>query len=106
MSDCRCRGNSKMHLPSATVVVDVGTCDYNELKNKPRINGVELVGDLSTFDLKIGSGGDIATDQDVNDIFNGSGNQGGQDENQDGQEPDAPDGYEIADNDDIDELFS
>lgn len=31
--------------------VTVGSSDYNKLKNKPRINSVELVGDKSFDDL-------------------------------------------------------
>ena len=34
-----------------------GTSDYNELSNKPKVNGVELQGDLTTEDLGIESGG-------------------------------------------------
>lgn len=30
-----------------------GTNDYTDLENKPKINGVSLVGDLSTEDLSI-----------------------------------------------------
>ena len=31
--------------------------DYNKLQNKPRINGVELVGDVSLTDLGLGDAG-------------------------------------------------
>lgn len=33
--------------------VNGGTTDYNKLRNKPTINGVEVVGNLTTEDLKI-----------------------------------------------------
>lgn len=33
-----------------------GTSSYNDLTNKPKINGVELVGDVSTDDLNINTG--------------------------------------------------
>lgn len=32
-----------------------GTSDYNKLKNKPSINGVTLVGDISSEDLNLSS---------------------------------------------------
>ena len=31
----------------------VGTTDYNKLKNRPRINGVELIGNKTSGELKI-----------------------------------------------------
>jgi hypothetical protein len=36
--------------------------DYNEIKNKPSINGVELVGDLSFEELGIQPAGDYASE--------------------------------------------
>lgn len=36
--------------------VNVGTNDYNELINKPKINGTELIGDVSLEDLGFSSG--------------------------------------------------
>ena len=33
--------------------VNGGTTDYNKLRNKPTINGVEVVGELTTEDLNI-----------------------------------------------------
>lgn len=57
-----------------------GTSDYIDLENKPKINGVELVGDKSSADLHIeGGGADIATytaqeweDADHSEIEDGS----------------------------------
>lgn len=36
-----------------------GTNDYNQLTNKPSINGVELVGDMSSQDLGLGEWEDV-----------------------------------------------
>lgn len=38
-----------------------GTKNYEELENKPKINGVELVGDLSAEDLGLTGGGETGT---------------------------------------------
>ena len=39
-----------------------GTNDYNELVNKPQINGIELVGNYSADDLDIGGYNDVQYD--------------------------------------------
>ena len=36
-----------------------GTKDYNELINKPSINGVEVVGDMTSQDLGLGEWEDV-----------------------------------------------
>ena len=36
-----------------------GTKDYNELENKPTVNGVELVGDMTSQDLGLGEWEDV-----------------------------------------------
>lgn len=46
--------NEELEFGSAYTSVDM---DYSKAKNKPSINGVELVGNLTTEDLKIQAGG-------------------------------------------------
>ena len=48
--------------------VNGGTTDYNKLRNKPTINGVEVVGELTTEDLniKIPDVSGFATKEDLN----------------------------------------
>lgn len=47
-----------------------GTGDYNELTNKPQINGVTLTGNLTTEDLKINVGTiDAYTKSETNDLI-------------------------------------
>ena len=36
-----------------------GTKDYNELENKPTVNGVELIGDMTSQDLGLGEWEDV-----------------------------------------------
>ena len=43
----------KTYVDEAVKNASSGTTDYNELENKPKINGVELLGDKSTDDLHI-----------------------------------------------------
>ena len=51
-----------------------GTRDYNQLRNKPSINGVELVGDLVSGDIGVMEEDDIqisiVTNQDIEDMIN------------------------------------
>ena len=48
-----------------------GTTDYNDLSNKPKINGVELNGDIKPSDLGIKNGEDyVLTDTDKTEIAN------------------------------------
>ena len=48
-----------------------GTTDYNDLFNKPKINGVELNGDIKPSDLGIKNGEDyVLTDTDKTEIAN------------------------------------
>ena len=42
------------------------TADYSKATNKPKINGVELVGDLTSEDLGIVGGGGFDYEQAVN----------------------------------------
>lgn len=41
------------HIIEGEIVRGSGASDYNELENKPSINGIELSGDLTTADLGI-----------------------------------------------------
>lgn len=45
-----------------TGIVEVGTGNYNELSNKPSINGIELVGEVSLEELDIHS----VSEEDIN----------------------------------------
>lgn len=42
--------------PDGTIHADSGTVNYNDLENKPKINGVEITGELTTEDLNIDLG--------------------------------------------------
>lgn len=57
-----------------TVINSIGTKYYNNLIQKPKINGVEIVGDLTTKDLGIdGSSVDLeyANENDIDNMFYG-----------------------------------
>ncbi len=58
-----CKG-SVFTLMLATPIVKEpgGTSDYDQLKNKPTINGVELVGDIQLEDLGIQPAGDYPSE--------------------------------------------
>ena len=47
--------------------------DYNELANKPQINGVELAGSLSLEDIGAQEIMTPATEEEINAIINGGG---------------------------------
>lgn len=49
----------------------VSTDDYDKLYNKPKINSVELVGDKSSFELKLQGFMNEVTPQDIDDIIYG-----------------------------------
>ena len=51
--------------------IDLGTNDYNDLTNKPSIEGVELIGDVSLDDLGVAYVDDIPTD--VSELENDAG---------------------------------
>lgn len=56
--------------PDGTIHADNGTVDYNELENKPKINGVELRGSKSLSELGIASADDLEeTNSKVNIII-------------------------------------
>lgn len=46
-----------------------GTTDYNQLINKPQINGVELVGNYSADDLDIGGYNDVQYETDDENLI-------------------------------------
>lgn len=48
--------------------IEVGTNDYNALKNKPQINGHELSGNKSAKDLGLQEAGDYVTPEDIPDV--------------------------------------
>ena len=51
--------------------IDLGTKDYNELTNKPSIEGIELIGDVSLDDLGVAFVDDIPTE--VSELVNDAG---------------------------------
>lgn len=51
--------------------INLGSSDYNDLTNKPSIEGVELVGDVSLEDLGVAYAEDIPTD--VSELINDAG---------------------------------
>lgn len=51
--------------------INLGSSDYNDLTNKPSIEGVELVGDVSLDDLGVAYAEDIPTD--VSELINDAG---------------------------------
>lgn len=67
--------NGNIHtLTLATPIVrDGSTVDYNQLTNKPIINGVEITGDLSLEDLGIQPAGNYPnsplSDEDLEDLI-------------------------------------
>ena len=67
--------NGNMHtLTLATPIVrDGGTVDYNQLTNKPIINGVEVSGELSLEELGIQPAGNYPnaplSDSDLEDLL-------------------------------------
>ena len=67
--------NGNMHVLQLTtpLVRDGGTVDYDQLTNKPTINGVELSGELSLEDLGIQPVGNYPnaplSDSDIEDLL-------------------------------------
>lgn len=67
--------NGNMHVLQLTtpLVRDSGEVDYNQLTNKPIINGVELTGELSLEDLGIQPAGNYPnaplSDSDIEDLL-------------------------------------
>lgn len=54
-------------------VVDIGTKDYNKLKNKPTLNGIILEGDLTSEDLNIVAEGISYENEDYPDKYHNVG---------------------------------
>lgn len=67
--------NGNMHVLQLTtpLVRDSGTVDYDQLTNKPIINGVELSGELSLEELGIQPAGNYPnaplSDSDIEDLL-------------------------------------
>ena len=67
--------NGNMHTLQLTtpLVRDGGTGDYNQLINKPAINGVELVGELSLETLGVQPAGNYPnaplSDEDLEELL-------------------------------------
>ncbi|MBQ5696167.1 MAG: hypothetical protein IIV48_05880 [Clostridium sp.] len=66
--------NNESILGNGNIEMDVGSINYNDLENKPKINNVELNGNKSLSDLGIQPSGNYATMNDLTEesraIFN------------------------------------
>lgn len=58
---------AKFGIVIRPVINTGGSSDYNDLDNKPSINGVELVGNKTNEEIKIGS----MTNKDIDEILSG-----------------------------------
>ena len=68
-----CGNTFTLTLATPLVKDPSSSSDYNDLKNKPKINGVELSGDLTLEDIGAQPAGDYAseplTPEDVDEII-------------------------------------
>jgi len=64
------KGKRSTHTLVLATPVATGsaTGNYEDLTNKPSINGVELIGNLSSSDLGIGGGGSSLTPLTIADL--------------------------------------
>lgn len=58
---------AKFGIVIRPVINTGGSSDYNDLDNKPSINGVKLVGNKTNEEIKIGS----MTNKDIDEILSG-----------------------------------
>ena len=62
--------NNESILGNGNIEIDVGSINYNDLENKPKINNVELVGNKSLNDLGIQPVGNYALESEIPDVSN------------------------------------
>lgn len=69
--------NNESILGNGNIEIDVGSINYNDLENKPKINNVELNGNKSLSDLGIQPAGNYALESEIptktSDLTNDSG---------------------------------
>lgn len=56
---------------TADAYINVATTDYNELVNKPQINGVTLIGNKTSADIHVQDPIDDITNQDIDNVIFG-----------------------------------
>lgn len=61
--------NNKQELKGSMALPKGGTSDYNSLFNKPRINGVELKGDITAEILQLQRLMTPLTNEDIENMF-------------------------------------
>lgn len=62
--------NNESILGNGNIEIDVGSINYNDLENKPKINNVELNGNKSLSDLGIQPAGNYALESEIPDVSN------------------------------------
>lgn len=62
--------NNESVLGNGNIEIDVGSINYNDLENKPKINNVELNGNKSLSDLGIQPAGNYALESEIPDVSN------------------------------------
>ena len=63
--DCDCSHQASVSV--GTIAIRDGTNNYERLANKPRIEGMELVGNVTLPELKVA----VATEHDIDKAFFG-----------------------------------
>lgn len=62
--------NNESILGSGNIEIDVGSINYNELENKPKINNIELTGNKTLNNLGIQPAGNYALESEIPDVSN------------------------------------
>lgn len=62
--------NNESILGNGNIEIDVGSINYNDLENKPKINNVELKGNKTLNDLGIQPAGNYALESEIPDVSN------------------------------------
>lgn len=62
--------NNESILGNGNIEIDVGSINYNDLENKPKINNVELNGNKNLSDLGIQPAGNYALKSEIPDVSN------------------------------------
>lgn len=62
--------NNESILGNGNIEIDVGSINYNDLENKPKINNVELNGNMSLSELGIQPSGNYALESEIPDVSN------------------------------------
>lgn len=62
--------NNESILGTGNIEIDVGSINYNELENKPKINNIELTGNKTLNNLGIQPAGNYALESEIPDVSN------------------------------------